>query len=315
MNKIFNKLISEKLNYDEKELLSYIGSLPKKHANIDYVIEVNVGFNYDDETQFDISILDKDKTKIRSKEDVVSELEELIIDFCKENKFSSFKLEYVEIESIQKVKSVKSNYEKLVEILTDSGLDWNVELDGESITLSTTSPAGQDCNLTIMNTGELLDQLMYNYEAFDPSYETYLWVDETGHGKNGAPHEIIDIYNDMKWLQNELHELCLLVKSELSEDTNKEIEDLNDESLQKIYDSVMNENVDVSKQKFINLFIAHNISEDFRVLIVAEDIHEAAEVAFEYFSDSNMQGKVKVEHATTIDDLRFDCDYVLTKNN
>ncbi|EKC74665.1 hypothetical protein LEA_05631, partial [human gut metagenome] len=31
------------------------------------------------------------------------------------------------------------------------------------------------------------------YEGFDPDYETYLWIGNDGHGKNGAPYHIKDI--------------------------------------------------------------------------------------------------------------------------
>lgn len=35
---------------------------------------------------------------------------------------------------------------------------------------------------------------------FDVSYETYLWLDECGHGKNGAPYDMKDVYENV--LQN-----------------------------------------------------------------------------------------------------------------
>ena len=33
---------------------------------------------------------------------------------------------------------------------------------------------------------------------YDVSYETYLWLDNTGHGKNGAPYELEDVLEDIK---------------------------------------------------------------------------------------------------------------------
>lgn len=59
--------------------------------------------------------------------------------------------------------------------------------------------AGQDFCFSAQ--GETLKELWENlisvYNDFDPSHEAYLWLDEDGHGKNGAPYEMIDVYNDM----------------------------------------------------------------------------------------------------------------------
>ena len=35
-------------------------------------------------------------------------------------------------------------------------------------------------------------------ESFDESYATYIWLDEFGHGKNGAPYEMCDVLADQK---------------------------------------------------------------------------------------------------------------------
>ena len=43
------------------------------------------------------------------------------------------------------------------------------------------------------------------YQDFDVSYETSLWIGSDGHGKNGAPYEIKDIYEDME----ECHEFIM----------------------------------------------------------------------------------------------------------
>lgn len=44
------------------------------------------------------------------------------------------------------------------------------------------------------------------YQSYDVSYETSLWIDETGHGKNGAPYEIEDIVADMKQVESTIKE-------------------------------------------------------------------------------------------------------------
>ena len=36
------------------------------------------------------------------------------------------------------------------------------------------------------------------YDNFDVDEEAYLWLDETGHGKNGAPYRMKDVVEDME---------------------------------------------------------------------------------------------------------------------
>ncbi len=48
------------------------------------------------------------------------------------------------------------------------------------------------------------------YESYDVSYETYIWLDWDGHGKNGAPYELKDVLEDTMWIKNELKKLSTL---------------------------------------------------------------------------------------------------------
>ena len=45
------------------------------------------------------------------------------------------------------------------------------------------------------------------YQNFDPSKEASLWLEDTGHGKNGAPHDMEDVLNDMKEVKGALKKL------------------------------------------------------------------------------------------------------------
>lgn len=54
------------------------------------------------------------------------------------------------------------------------------------------------------------------YNSFDPSEEAYYWLDNTGHGKNGAPYEMIDVYNDMLECKKYINELCELTLDTLT---------------------------------------------------------------------------------------------------
>lgn len=63
------------------------------------------------------------------------------------------------------------------------------------------SPRGQDFWFELDDEAELADlvrAVKEYYEAYDPSYEAYLWLDETGHGKNGAPYDMKELYEDME---------------------------------------------------------------------------------------------------------------------
>lgn len=53
------------------------------------------------------------------------------------------------------------------------------------------SPAGRDFSfsVTLKNAdfSAFINELEDFYEGYDVDYETYIWLDDEGHGKNGAP--------------------------------------------------------------------------------------------------------------------------------
>ena len=71
------------------------------------------------------------------------------------------------------------------------------------------SPNGQDCHIEINGTTlkELIDELEKWINSYDISYETYIWLDNSGHGTNGAPYDMRDVYEDMEWFYNKTIEL------------------------------------------------------------------------------------------------------------
>lgn len=78
------------------------------------------------------------------------------------------------------------------------------------------SPAGQDFHFIvnkdeISDLNDLQDKLYDQYNDFDVSYETYLCLDNTGHGKGGAPYDMDDIYNDMSACQEYIEEARKIV--------------------------------------------------------------------------------------------------------
>lgn len=94
----------------------------------------------------------------------------------------------------------KARVEKVAENL-GWRVSWGKNNDGSKFVMfSQYSPAGQDfiCEVEYKTLDEILNKVFEYYKAYDPSYEASLWLDESGHGKDGAPYEMIDVYNDMK---------------------------------------------------------------------------------------------------------------------
>ena len=89
-------------------------------------------------------------------------------------------------------------------------MDWIVTEEGDNQYLfSKFSPAGQDFNISAggEDAKEIINNMYEWYKDFDISYETYIWLDDTGHGTNGAPYDMKDLYNDMEACQEMVLEL------------------------------------------------------------------------------------------------------------
>ncbi len=110
--------------------------------------------------------------------------------------------------------------EKLIDMIEDA--DFSVhEVDGNIIEFGKYSSMGQDFNFCV-DTEESLEYFLNNvlacYQDFDVSYEAYLWLDNTGHGKNGAPYKMIDVYRDMEECQEYIMELYHIVDTYCEEE-------------------------------------------------------------------------------------------------
>jgi len=104
------------------------------------------------------------------------------------------------------MKKAKNDEEVIVKV--SEGLDWNVQLDDDGYCFSKYSNAGQDFNVEIAEKKleKIVNELNKRCENFDCSEETHAWLDDTGHGTNGAPHDMKDLYEDM--------ESCLVMMKE-----------------------------------------------------------------------------------------------------
>ena len=93
--------------------------------------------------------------------------------------------------------------------------EWSVDYSDDGyIYFSKYSPAGQDFGFEVRGNTmeELLDGIYNYYDNFDVSYETLLWLDDAGHGKNGAPYDMKDLYEDMEACEQNILELYELIK-------------------------------------------------------------------------------------------------------
>lgn len=105
----------------------------------------------------------------------------------------------------------KSDIKKLTKIV--ESLDWKVSDDNGDFEFTKYSPAGQDFNINASadTLEELKEKLAERYNNFDCSEETYAWLDNSGHGKNGAPYDMKDLYEDMEACQEMLEELTISI--------------------------------------------------------------------------------------------------------
>ena len=106
---------------------------------------------------------------------------------------------------------MNNKYIKKIQEIAES-LDWSVSVDGEYITFQIYSSAGQDFNVELQideddTVYEFIEKIYSYYDNFDVSEEAYYWLDSTGHGKNGAPYEMIDVYKDMEECAEEIKRL------------------------------------------------------------------------------------------------------------
>lgn len=76
------------------------------------------------------------------------------------------------------------------------------------------SPAGQDFNFEVDIGCDIEDFARNIYKTFmdyDVSYETYLRLDNTGHGKNRAPFDLEDVLEDIKACEQYIQDAHIIV--------------------------------------------------------------------------------------------------------
>ena len=93
---------------------------------------------------------------------------------------------------------------------------WNVSIGkredgGYDIAFQMYTDFGQDVNeeFYVKTLEDIKHEVYERYQNYDPSEEASYWIGPDGHGKNGAPHDMEDILNDMKEVEQSLENLSL----------------------------------------------------------------------------------------------------------
>ena len=112
-------------------------------------------------------------------------------------------------------------FEKIYEIAEREGwqVDYSYTDEKETdiiFSFEKYSPAGRDFCFEVCVPNDEDEYVIYDsvadaiytyFEGFDVSYETYIWLDEEGHGKNGAPYDMSDVYKDTESCEKMIDDL------------------------------------------------------------------------------------------------------------
>ena len=124
---------------------------------------------------------------------------------------NALSLHYKPIKQVDMIERIKKEITEIAE-----SLNFNITISEDedvNISFAKTSSYGQDFNFEISvdkddSMIEIWRELQSSQNNFDVSAEAYLWLDESGHGKNGAPFEMIDVYKDMEECKGFVTELA-----------------------------------------------------------------------------------------------------------
>lgn len=97
--------------------------------------------------------------------------------------------------------------EKIKELAKSVG--WTVLYDNDenSVEFATTSLFGCDYRFSVELNENIVESVHERFSSFDTSTEAYKWLDSNGHGANGAPYDMKDLYEDMETIAEKLDEL------------------------------------------------------------------------------------------------------------
>ncbi|MDO4937730.1 MAG: hypothetical protein Q4E62_07430 [Sutterellaceae bacterium] len=101
---------------------------------------------------------------------------------------------------------------KAVETVADA-CGWEVSPDNDDdgqfkLTFSFTE-GDNSFDFKVETLDQLVDAVKDCYDNYDPSYEAYLWLDQWGHGRNGAPDSMRGVLEEAEEVQSGLEDLWI----------------------------------------------------------------------------------------------------------
>lgn len=91
---------------------------------------------------------------------------------------------------------------------------YRTEINYDTVTFYKKAPKGLDFSFEV-NIGDDIEDFARNihnlFMDYDVSYETYLWLDNTGHGKHGAPYELEDVLEDIQKCELYINDAHIIV--------------------------------------------------------------------------------------------------------
>jgi hypothetical protein len=91
-------------------------------------------------------------------------------------------------------------------------LNWSCKEYEDYVSFTIYSPKEQEhyheITLKHLENGDVdfhsfIEELYECAEGYDVEENTMLWVDDEGHGKNGAPYHLKDVLKDMEWCKKQ----------------------------------------------------------------------------------------------------------------
>ena len=142
-----------------------------------------------------------------TEDDVLKELDDIDICFFGDSfgcepmgSNPKYPVQFVKNVSVEEI--IKNNVKELIDKI--KSLDWTIESLGEDdgrFQIGKYSPCGQDFSFIIepgKTVAEFIGNIYIAYGEYDVSNETYIWLDDMGHGKIGAPFDMKAVYEDME---------------------------------------------------------------------------------------------------------------------
>ena len=163
-------------------------------------------------------------------------------------------------------------------------LRWNVTFNDDDVEFEKFSPAGQDFsfNVSASSIEELSEQINEQYNDFDCSNEAYLWLDDTGHGRDGAPYDMKDVYKDMEACQEMIRELAVEMQTQIfAQNKNERTIPMKSTSIVKICDQCIRAIKSRGEKIFVGDLILYDEEVENICYWCGEEDEELYEVRFE----------------------------------